>query len=562
MIEEAAKPPGGNPFLDPVLARWRNTPEALFGVFHDGDDWHRLDIAAFMKRALQFSAVLVDAGVVAEDIVLLILQHGIDAHAAFIGAMIIGAVPSLMPYPNVKQDTALYWSQHRQVFKHLSPRAILVYEAIHQAVSEAALGSGAAILDLTMADAKAPAQPGHVPPGSAIALLQHSSGTTGLKKGVALSYQAINDQLEAYCQALQLQDVREPRIATWLPLYHDMGLITSFLLPVWLGVPILSIDPFEWTRQPSLLFDAVQDYRATHVWLPNFALLHHVRSARGSRTWDLSSLAAIVCCSEPCKPEAFDAFLRRFTAWGLKESVLQTSYAMAETVFAVTQSRTGKPVRRLCVDRAALQTRARAVMPSEDADQVVLLSNGPPVAGCEVRILSDGKFADERVVGEVCIAAPWLFSGYYNNPDATQQAFHGSWLRSGDLGFLDQGEIFVVGRLKDVIIVNGKNIFAHDVEAAVSRVPNVKPGRAVAFGYYVESLGSEQLVVVAERLDQADNDTTAASLLNHAVAEEVGVGCGDVRMVEPGWLVKTTSGKISRSENIKKYMREFFRGDA
>jgi fatty-acyl-CoA synthase len=548
------QPPNGNPLLDAIVARWRAAPQEQHGMFHDGEDWHDVSVDALMRRALQFSAAISDAGVVSGDIILMIIRHGVDAHAAFIGAMLIGAVPSFMPYPNVKQDAGLYWRQHRKIFAHLSPRAILVYDALCDEVGEAVADTGIITLAQSCANRQAPTLPGRLPDANAIALLQHSSGTTGLKKGVMLSYQAIADQLDAYQHALRLLETAEPRIASWLPLYHDMGLITSFLLPVWLGVPILSIDPFEWTRQPDLLFDAIQNFRATHAWTPNFALMHHVRSARGKRAWDLSSLRSLICCSEPCKPEAFDAFLARFSLWGIKQSTLQTSYAMAETVFAVTQSCVEKPTRRLRVDRVALQTEGKAVPCGAEMDNIVLLTNGPPVAATEIRIRKDEAFVGENVVGEVCIRAPWLFSGYHNNPDASRETFAGSWLRSGDLGFLDQGEVFIVGRLKDVIIVNGKNIFAHDVEAAVSRLPQIKPGRAVAFGHYVESLGSEQLVVVAERLDASTDDAAITRLVNRAVFDEVGVGCGNVRVVDQGWLIKTTSGKMSRSENVRKYI--------
>jgi len=555
--ERLAEAGRGNPFLDPILARWRNAPEKLLGIFHDGEDWHKVDCGTFMRRTLQFSALFADRGVATDDVVLIVLEHGVDAHAAFIAAMLVGAVPGFMPSPSVKQDAGLYWSQHREVFSHTKPKAILVYDALFEDVSQAAAGSGAAVIAATLVDRTSSREPGPLPGGTAIALLQHSSGTTGLKKGVQLNYQAIADQLSAYCAALDLDSVPEPRLASWLPLYHDMGLISSFLMPIWLGIPILSIDPFEWTREPSLLFDAIQDYRATHSWVPNFALLHHVRSARGRKSWDLGSLKAIICCSEPNKPEAFDAFLGRFAGWGVTDATLQTCYAMAETVFAVTQSQTGVPVRRLSVDREALQSHGLAKVPEHGSDSIVLLSNGPAIAGSEVRILKDGKFVGERVVGEICITAPYLFTGYHNNPNATAKVFDGEWFLSGDLGFLDQGEVFIVGRLKDIIIVNGKNIAAHDVEAAVSRVPDVKPGRVVAFGHYLPSLGSEQLVVVAERLNPECDAASVTRSINRAVFQDIGVSCGDVRLVEPGWLVKTTSGKISRSENARKYLSAF-----
>jgi len=383
-------------------------------------------------------------------------------------------------------------------------------------------------------------------PGDATALLQHSSGSTGLKKGVKLSYDAIALQLDAYTQALRIADVAAPRIASWLPLYHDMGLISSFLLPVWRGIPILAIDPFEWVAHPGLLLDAIADLRATHCWVPNFALMHLARM-RGRREWDLSPLVALIACSEPCKPEAFDAFQSRFGSMGLRRYALQTCYAMAETVFAMTQSAVGEPVRRLAVDREALQAEGNVVPPRPGTEPLVLLSNGRPVPGCEVRAGAVGG------VDEICVTAPFLFSGYHNAPEASAEAFDGAWLRTADLGFVDDGEVFVVGRIKDVIIVNGKNIFAHDVEAAVSRLPGIKPGRAVAFGSYNRAAGSEQLVVVAERLDETVPDETLIRAVNNAVQLEVSIGCGDVRIVEPGWLVKTTSGKISRSENARKY---------
>jgi fatty-acyl-CoA synthase len=542
-----------NPFLGPILHRWRETPHELFGIFHDGESWTPLDTGSFMRRSLQFAALYGGSGVIAGDVVLIVMQHGIDAHAAFAGAMLIGAVPAFMPSPSAKQDATLYWWQHREVFAHARARAILVYEALHDAVSEAASGSGATILRAHRVDGVQSADLGDLPGADAIGLLQHSSGTTGLKKGVALSYRAIHAQLAAYRRALSLDAVEHPRIVTWLPLYHDMGLISSFLLPMWAGIPILSIDPFEWARDPSLLFEAIETFAGTHAWVPNFALRHQVKSAREGITFDLRSLVALICCSEPNKPEAFDAFIARFSASGITADKLQSCYAMAETVFAMTQSRIGAPVRRLCVDRDRLYADSVAEAPLPGAAQVALLSNGCALDGCDLRILADGGFVGERVVGEICVHAPYLFSGYHNTPDADGEAFFGKWYRTGDLGFVDQGEVFITGRLKDVIILNGRSVFAHDVEAAVARVSGVKPGRAVAFGRYLAQMGSEQLIVVAEAEPVGVCAADVIASINRAVREELGVGCNDVLLVAPGWLVKTTSGKVSRLENSAKY---------
>ena len=230
---------------------------------------------------------------------------------------------------------------------------------------------------------------------------------------------------------------------------------------------------------------------------------------------------------------------------------------MAETVFAVSQSDVRTPVRRREVDASCIKELGQVRPSPADSAPLVLLSNGRPLEGCEVAILRDGAMVGAEQLGEICVRADYMFSGYHHNEAATAAAFHDGWYRTGDIGFIDQGEVFVVGRIKDVIIVNGKNVFVHDIEAAVSRITGVKPGRCVAFGRYSEKSGSELLVVVAERDGEPAADKDIQRDINRAVVEEVGVPCSDIRVVEQGWLVKTTSGKTSRSDNAVKYARDF-----
>ncbi len=546
-----------NPFLDRILARAVETPAQLMGVFHDGETWQALDQQSFMDRACCFAAYLQAAGVGRQDVVLLILPHGPDAYAAFIGTMLLGAVPSFLPLPSIKQDAAVYWQQHRDVFAHIRPAAMLVEDGIKSSLAGYCSDFKTILLGMSGVASHQAMPVATLPEGRSVALLQHSSGTTGLKKGVQLSYEAICKQILSYAAALGLDGVAEARFASWLPLYHDMGLISSFLMPVWLGIPIISIDPFEWTARPALFFEAIETYRATHAWVPNFALLHQVRTARQATPWDLSSLAALISCSEPCKPASFDAFVTKFAACGITAETLQTCYAMAETVFAVTQSTPGATVRRLTIDRASIEAGGGIIPAKSPSTALTLLSNGKPIAGCEINILRDGSFQTEGQIGEICVRSTCLFEGYYKNPETTRTAFHGPWFRTGDLGCIDQGELFIVGRLKDVIIINGKNIFAHDVEAAVSTLPGVKPGRVAAFGSYVERMGTEELIVMAEPAPTDADADEVIRLINRTVSEQVGIACGDIRIVESGWLIKTTSGKMSRADNLKKYTQQF-----
>ncbi|HET6377896.1 MAG TPA: AMP-binding protein [Methylocella sp.] len=549
---------GSNRFLDPLFTRWRKNPSALFGVVHEAGEWTEIPFGSLMNRAAQFAAVLQLAGIVQGDIVPIVLRHGLDAYAAFIGAMFAGAAPAYLPYPNVKHDHQLYWRQHRLLFEHLRPRAILVYDELADDMHTCMADLDLRIIKQSAADTALPSPNFTLMSDSATALLQHSSGTTGLKKGVALSYGSIVRQLEAYVAALRLEFAAKITIASWLPLYHDMGLISSFCLPLWRGIPVVSIDPFEWVARPALLLEGIERYRATHAWLPNFAFLHLARMVPQSRHFDLSSLEALINCSEPCKPSAFDTFLKRFSKNGIRPETLQTCYAMAETVFAVSQSEPGRAPRRLEVDRSCLMSLGAVRSPESAETSVVLLSNGLPLSNCSVRVIRDDQFMGEREIGELAVNANYIFEGYFKNQEATRRAFYGRWYRTGDVGFIDGGEVFIIGRIKELIIVNGKNIFAHDIEAALLGTPGLKPGRNVAFGYFSETAGSELLVVVAERDENEKRATTEIlSDVNRRVYEAVGVPCSDIRLVPQGWLIKTTSGKVSRSENALKYAANF-----
>ncbi len=550
-----------NAFLGPVLARAEADPGAVFGQFHEAGGWTEVTLGEALRRARQFAALYAAHEVPAGATVMLVIRQDRDAPAAFLGAMLAGLVPSFLPCPSAKQDPALYWHQHKTVLAFNRPPLVLVPDDLLADMGACAEGSGARVVPISAVDAVTPAPlPATLPDSDAVGLLQHSSGTTGMKKGVALSYGSIARQLAAYRAALGLNP-EHAKIVSWLPLYHDMGLISSFLLPVWLGVPILSMDPFVWVAQPELFLEAIERFGGTHAWLPNFAFLHLARRISRKRRWRLNSLVALISCSEPCKAAAFDAFLDRFGEEGVRAETLQTCYAMAETVFAVSQSDPTRPVRRLSVDPAGVNALGPVAPPAPDGPALTLLSNGRTIAGCAVAVLRDGIFVGSRELGELAIRADYMFSGYHNNDAATRAAFHQGWYRTGDIGFLDQDEVFVVGRTKDIIIINGKNVFVHDIEAAVSRVGGVKPGRAVAFGRYSEKSGSELLIVVAERDDDATRDSEIQRDINRAVVEEVGVPCSDIRIVAQGWLVKTTSGKTSRSENAAKYARDFVAAD-
>lgn len=352
---------------------------------------------------------------------------------------------------------------------------------------------------LSPVDVPRGAKPGDaLPQIDTIALLQHSSGTTGLKKGVKLSYAAILRQLETYRSALALRP--GDRFVSWLPLYHDMGLIACWITPAYFGVPVVHLDPFEWLARPEMLLMLIERYSGTHAWLPNFAFEHLARvAAPAAGSVRLESMRALIDCSEPCRAEKFDRFAVAFAASGVRPEMLQCCYAMAETVFAVTQTRLDTPVRRIFIRRQAVAAGQRVEVSAAPGDGFSpILSTGKPIAGASVEVLNtDGARLPEGHVGEIAVRASFLFSGYNQELERTAARLRDGLYFTNDQGFLHEGELFILGRLDDVIIVNGKNVYAHDVEAVVASIPGVKAGRAVALGLYDDAVGSAALAAAA-----------------------------------------------------------------
>jgi acyl-CoA synthetase (AMP-forming)/AMP-acid ligase II len=498
------------------------------------------------------------------EVILLILQHGQDLVHSFFGAVLHGAIPAIMPFLTEKLTPERYRSDLASLITITKPASIVTYPEFESEV-RAALRQGDSVRTVivtTRIEPKSPPDfdllPGMQRSPGDIALLQHSSGTTGLQKGVALSHTAVMNQLEAYRLAIQL--VENDVIVSWLPLYHDMGLIAGFLMPVLLGVLLVLISPFDWVRAPYRLFQAISGYRGTLSWLPNFAYNFCAQKIRDSSLAgvDLSSWRAVINCSEPVRWESHHAFYERFKSYGLRCNSLQTCYAMAENVFAVTQSKIGEePVVDL-IDRQAFMTEWMARPAIEGQPASKMMSSGRPISNAHVRIL-DGKGHDlpERHIGEIALQTDCMLTGYYNRPDITRKALRGGWYLTGDYGYMAVGEVFVSGRKKDMIIVGGKNVYPQDLEALTSEIPGVHTGRAVAFGVFDDDQGTEEVVIVAEvDTDELAERQRISDAIRQHVTKNSAIALRHVKVVGSKWIVKTSSGKTARAANKEKYLRE------
>ncbi len=556
------------------MIRFANLIDALDGApadrpfitsWIDEDETDSVSFAEFRQRARAEADLLGKSGLRAGDRIVIIMPQGIPAMTTFVAAMMIGAIPAFLAYPNFKVEPGKYRAGLEGVTANLRARAVVIdAEFPQEMLGSVSLEDGTMLIradDYTHAQAllrsetqwKTP----QIEPNS-LAFIQHSAGTTGLQKGVALSHGAVLHQLEHLAQSLKIEGATD-RIYSWLPLYHDMGLIACFMLPMVYHVPVVMQSPLHWVMEPESMLQVVSEHKCTLAWMPNFAFQFVPRRTSKSRwaAYDLSSLRLLINCSEPVHSGSMMEFQRAFA---IRSKVLQSSYAMAENVFAVTQSDIDRDPVTVYADGQQFRSSHRVVpVDRETSGAVCFTSSGRLLPNQSVRIRSEsGELLAGDCVGEILIQSDCLFDGYYNRPDLTSQAIVDGWYHTGDLGFYRDGELFVVGRKKDLLIVGGENIYPQDIEQVVSSHSAVHDGRVVAMGLYNPDLGTEDIVVVAE----LENEELLAkgpeleSEIRGKIVAALGIAVRTIFLRPPKWIIKSTAGKPARSATREKFLRE------
>jgi acyl-CoA synthetase (AMP-forming)/AMP-acid ligase II len=528
-----------------------------------GNDDLPISYKKLIEQAGAYADLYASRGNQPGEVIILILEHGESLIYSFYGAILHGAIPSIMPFLTEKLSPERYRADLASLISVTKPAAVLTYPEFEAEIC-AAIGNESPVREILLTSEVC--EPGGdlnkltglTSSPDSITLLQHSSGTTGLQKGVALSHTAIFNQLAAYRGAIQL--TAEDVIVSWLPLYHDMGLIAGFIMPILEGVPLVLMSTFDWVRAPQRLLQAVSKYRGTLSWLPNFAYNFCAQKIRDRHLEgvDLSSWRAIINCSEPVKYDSHLLFFEKFKAYGLKFETLQSSYAMAENVFGVTQSDMQRGPAVDEIDRERF-LHEHVAQPALDGKPVMkMMSSGKPISNTKIRILDEhGSDVPERKTGEIALLSNSMLTEYYHRPDATSKAFRDGWYLTGDYGYIADGELYVTGRKKDMIIVGGKNVYPQDVESLVGQVAGIHAGRVVAFGSYDEAQGTEEVVVIAETEAQDPDELKAISdAVRVHVTRNSAIALRWVYLVGPKWLLKTSSGKIARSANKEKYLKE------
>ncbi len=389
----------------------------------------------------------------------------------------------------------------------------------------------------------------------ALAILQFTSGSTSDPKGVMLPHGAVLANVDAIAEALELDPETDVAVS-WLPLYHDMGLVGILTSAMVRGVDLVLAGPQTFMASPSRWVQWLSDYRATITAGPNFSWVLATRALRRLEGLDLSPLRVALNGAEPVDTDSVEALVAAGERHGLRPGAVFPAFGMAEVAIAGTFPAPLSGLRADAVDQRVLETERYAAPVDPGGDNVKLFARlGRPVPGLEIRVVDpdNGDVRREREVGELQIRGTSVMSGYYEHPEATAATFDGEWLRTGDLAYLIDGELVLCGRIKDVIIVAGRNVFPEDVERRVAEIEGVRAGNVIAFG--VEGRRREGVVVVAEA--RADDLAAVRGSVAARVRDVLGLAADDIVLVAPGSLPKTSSGKLQRS-----LCRDRYLGDA
>ena len=393
-----------------------------------------------------------------------------------------------------------------------------------------------------------------------IAFLQYTSGSTSDPKGVIVTHANLVANANGIMGPTGMQmDPDTDTGISWLPLYHDMGLIGFVISPILWGVQIVFIPTIRFIKKPTCWLDTITAHKGTASFAPNFAYALVARKARPEQLdqWDLSHMKAFGCGAEPINPETMRAFAQVMSSrCGMPRNAMLPAYGMAEATLAISLKRLEDPMRTLVVDADAFQGEGKVDAVEEGFEGNVLehVSCGPAFPGHEVSVQdTDGNLLAEGQEGELCLRGPSVTPGYFENPEATAASFKDGWLHTGDLGYLLDGEVYVTGRIKDLIILNGRNLHPQSVEWVAAGVEGVRKGNVVAVSR--PGADSEELVIVLESRAQTEAEKAAlVAAVKKEVQREMGITAADVVILAVGMLPKTSSGKLQRRKTRQQYL--------
>src|SRR5581483_10509046 len=494
-----------------------------------GDERHRT-YAEMLSAAQRVAAALRAAGLRRGDLAALVLSDAEEFLTTLFGASIAGIVPALVYPPLTTVDLPQYLDATGRVLRSAAARAVITDATL--APGFATLRATCPTLDIVLSRGDLDAEPAH-DLGSAslddIALVQFTSGSTSAPKGVTLTHRNVSANIAAVNGPHGLRTAHDDVAVSWLPLYHDMGLVGMCLGALHAGCPIVLMPPQTFVKRPAEWLRAITKYRGTISFSPTFGYELCVRRVkdRDLESLDLSSWRVAGCGAEPIHAPTLFGFADKFASVGFRAGSLLASYGLAEHVVAATMAPLGRGPR--------LETVA-------DED---LVGCGRALPGHEVRIVDEaGEPVADGEVGEIVLAGPSVMLGYYRQDVLTAETIRDGWLHTGDLGCLSDGDLYVCGRAKDVIIANGRKFHPQDVEWALEDVEGVRRGHVVAFGV-PEAGRADRIVVLIEAKGSASADRLTPAIRGR-ISDLFGIFVDEVVLAPAGTITRTTSGKVQR----------------
>ncbi len=517
-----------------------------------------LTYGGLLERASRIAAGLEAAGLEPGQATGLMLPSGLEYFASFFGVLIAGGVPVPL-YPPVRpsqledhlrrQAGILNTAQARLLIA--MPEVLPLARLVKAQIPTLSRVATVAELDATTTPPRRP-----VLKPEDVAFLQFTSGSTSDPKGVILTHANLLANLRAIDASLELGP--DETVVSWLPLYHDMGLIGAWMGSLYFAMQLVLMSPLAFLTRPARWLKAVHRYRGTLSAAPNFAYELCLKKIDNDEIegLDLSSWRASLNGAEPVSPETIRRFSERFAPYGYKPATMLPVYGLAENSLAVAFPPWGRGPMIDVVDRLRLSSAGEAAPAAEgDADALRFVGCGYPLPGHEIRIVdATGAELGERHEGRVQFRGPSATSGYFRNPEATRRLFDGEWLDSGDRGYIAEGEIFITGRAKDMIIRAGRNIYPQELEEAIGDFEGVRKGCVAVFGSADAATGTEKLIVLAEtREDDAAARARLTDEIQSLTVDLAGTPADDVVLVPPQTVPKTSSGKLRRAAGRELY---------
>jgi len=536
-LAEAARADAGYTFLSGNVERYRSYAEVR-------------------QASCRVARSLVEAGLRRGDLVAVVLADAEPFLTTLFGVSMAGLVPASLYAPAGTSELSRYLELTARILRASGAKAVVTTAALVPAF-EGVSGQCPALALTTAYDSlDAPAiEPDARPALDDIALVQYTSGSTSAPKGVALSHRNLSANVDAINGPAGLMTTSADLAVSWLPLNHDMGLVGMALGPLYSARPGVLMPAAAFVKRPVEWLRALTRFRGTVSFAPNFAYDLCVRRVkdRDLDGLDLSSWRVAGCGAEPIHPDTLAAFAETFARVGFRATSFLPSYGLAEHVLAATFPPRNRGPRLEQISLRSMTDERRA-SPAREDRSVTIVSCGCALPDHQVRIADDaGDPLPDRSVGEILLAGPSVMAGYYREPELTAQTIRGGWLHTGDLGYLSDGELFVCGRVKDLIIVNGRKYHPQDLEWAVDDLAGVRRTGVVAFGV-ADAGRADRVVVVAESSGTAAPDAMIEAIRKR-VGDLFGLYVDDVAIVPGGTVGRTTSGKVQRAAVKAMYER-------